>query len=120
MGILAVFALGVILGQFFRWAILLPAAVLIIVVVFVRAALADAGPGGSALQCIMMITVAQIGYVAGLAANIALRSSSKNPVLFDLPARRALGTRTLGRRPSSIAAPPGRRPADKMASKLKM
>ena len=83
MGILVVGGVlfGMILGQFFKWFVLIPACGLAIVLVLINPAHMENGVLGWFVQFVVLITSLQIGYVVGLvASNFRLASKrSKKP-----------------------------------------
>jgi hypothetical protein len=70
MGILFLGAVvfGIILGQFFKWFILIPASWLVLVLVPANRTEMDIGLLGSFVQFIVLTIGLQIGYVVGLIA----------------------------------------------------
>ncbi len=84
---------GMILGQFFRWFVLVPVCGLASVLVLANPAHMD-GFLGRLLQIVVVTVSLQVGYLAGLAA----RDSSPAP-----KRSRDLGVRSVGETPSSGA-----------------
>jgi hypothetical protein len=84
MGILVVvgFLFGMILGQFFKCYVLVPACALAIVLVLASPVHMDNNHLGSFLQFVMLNVSLQIGYVAGgiFFASISVCSDSKSPI----------------------------------------
>lgn len=97
---------GMILGQFFKCYILVPAYGLAVVVVLASRAHMDNSLLDSLLQFVVLTTSLQIGYLVGLAAGNShrLRNRSKN---FDVPGldarlARDVETRERSRKAASI------------------
>jgi hypothetical protein len=75
MGILVIGgALGMILGRFFKWPVLIPAYGLVSVMVVANPAHMENSLAGWCVQTVVVITSLQIGYVAGVVArNVRLQ-----------------------------------------------
>lgn len=78
MGIITITLLfGILLGHFFKWTVLFPTALLIMIAVLGTRAPTHSWLQGSFLQSVLSLMTLQFGYVMGLVANTFLHSASK-------------------------------------------